>query len=192
MVETTDPSTTIGVRDRFLVVLGFAMMSRRSELSALHLSDVTETDDGLEVLIRASKTDQDAIGATVAVPYGSHAGTCPVRLYRAWRDELKEHGVTDGRLFRSITRHGRIGASMSVDGIGDVVRALAVRAELPNAQAYSAHSLRAGGATSAYKAGAPVAVIARHGRWSPTSPVVHSYVRAEDRWRDNPMTGLGL
>lgn len=192
MVDTCDPDTVIGLRDRVVLVLGLAMMGRRSELAALTIGDVTETPDGLEVLIRASKTDQDARGAVVAIPPGQHPDTDPVRLLRAWVAVLAEHGITTGRLLRSVTRHGRIGASMSDVAIGDVVRAAAVRAGLPDAERYSAHSLRAGGATSAYKAGAPVSVIAAHGRWSPNSPVVLSYVRAVDRWRDNALKGIGL
>lgn len=192
MVDTCDPATLIGLRDRVVLVLGLAMMGRRSELASLRLSDVTETDDGLEVLVRASKTDQDARGAIVAVPCGSHPGTDPVRLVRAWREALAEHGITDGYLLRSINRHGSPRAALSADAISDVVRSAAIRAELPEADRYSAHSLRAGGATAAYKAGAPVSVIAAHGRWSPGSPVVLSYVRSVDRWKDNPMRGIGL
>lgn len=192
MIEATDPTTVIGARDRLLLVLGFAMMARRSELAALSLSDVTETDDGLEVLVRASKTDQDGMGRVVAIPRGSHPDTDPVRLYRAWRAVLAERGITERRLFRSVTRHGRIGESISADAVHDAVRAAAVRAGLPNAETYSAHSLRAGGATSAYRAGAPVSTIAVHGRWSPASPVVLGYVRAVDRWTDNPMRSVGL
>lgn len=190
MVEATDPTTVIGARDRLLLVLGFAMMGRRSELAALNLTDVVETEDGLEVLVRASKTDQDAIGAVVAVPRGQRADIDPVRLHRAWRAVLAEHGITEGRLLRSVTRHGRIGSSVSADAINDVVRSAAVRAGLPNADGFSAHSLRAGGATSAYRAGAPVSVIAEHGRWAPGSPVVLGYIRAVDRWTDNAMGGV--
>jgi len=167
-------------------------MGRRSELVALELNDVTETPDGLEVLIRASKTDQDARGAVVAVPPGQHPDTDPVRLVRAWRARLAEHGITEGRLLRSVTRHGRLGASLSADAVSDLVRAAARRAGLPDAGTYSAHSLRAGGATAAYRGGAPVSTIAAHGRWAPGSPVVLSYIRAVDRWRDNALTGIGL
>lgn len=100
--------------------------------------------------------------------------TDPVRLVRAWRVLLAEHGVISGRLLRSVTRYGRLGAGLSGDAVADLVRGAAERAGVPNAETYSAHSLRAGGATSAHRAGAPVSTIAAHGRWSPGSPVVLS------------------
>ena len=192
MIDASDADTVIGLRDRVALVLGLALMGRRSELVALELADVTETPDGLEVLIRASKTDQDARGAIIAIPHGQHPDTDLVRLVRAWRARLAQHGITDGRLLRSVTRHGRLGASLSGDAVSDLVRAAARRAGLPDAGTYSAHSLRAGGATAAYRGGAPVSTIAAHGRWAPGSPVVLSYIRAVDRWRDNALTGIGL
>ena len=67
-----------------------------------------------------------------------------------------------------------------------------MRAGLPNANEITAHSLRAGGATAAYRAGAPIATITRHGRWAEGSPVVLRYIRAVDKWKDNPMAGVGL
>lgn len=192
MIETCDPATLRGLRDRVVLVIGLALMGRRSELVALDLDDVRETEDGLLILIRASKTDQDAEGIEIAIPYGQHADTCPVRVVRAWRNALAEQGITSGRLVRSITRHGHLGESLSVDAVTDVVADRAVAAGLPNAAVYSAHSLRAGGATSAAKAGVPVSVIAAHGRWAEGSPVVLSYIRSVDRWRDNAMRGVGL
>lgn len=185
-------SSTRGVRDRALLLVGFTVMARRSELVALDLADVCDVDEGLIVVVRRSKTDQDARGVEVAVPYGSRPDSCPVRTVRAWRGWLASVGIAEGRLFRSVTRHGHIGEALSGDGIRRAVRAAAIRAGLPNADAFSAHSLRAGGATAAAKAGTPVAAIARQGRWSPTSPVVHGYIRAADRWRDNPMADVGL
>jgi len=192
MIEQCDPGTVRGLRDRVVLVLGLAMMGRRSELVALDLADLTETPDGLEILIRASKTDQDALGAVVAIPPGQHADTDPVRLVRAWRALLAGHGHTSGPLLRSVTRHGRPGPALSPGAINTIVQALARRAGLEGAERYSAHSLRAGGATAAYRAGAPVSVIAGHGRWAAGSPVVLSYIRAVDRWRDNAMRGVGL
>ncbi|MEU7864346.1 tyrosine-type recombinase/integrase [Nonomuraea sp. NPDC049141] len=202
LVDTTDPAAPVGLRDRVVLVLGFALMGRRSELAALDIADLAITEDGLEVTIRRSKTDQDAIGEVVPVPYGSHPETCPVRVVRTWLADLETHGVTDGPLLRAIDRHGRLSGTpgatmrgtgrMSGDGLNQIVRRAAERAGLKDAHTYTAHSLRAGGATAAAKAGASVSAIARHGRWSEKSPVVHGYIRAVDKWRDNPMRGVGL
>ncbi|OHV40775.1 MULTISPECIES: hypothetical protein [Pseudofrankia] len=73
----TCPDTTLGVRHRVLLVLGVAMTGRRGELAALELTDVTEVDEGLLDYVRISKTDQDALGAEVALSYGSHPDTVP-------------------------------------------------------------------------------------------------------------------
>ncbi|HEV3170829.1 MAG TPA: tyrosine-type recombinase/integrase [Actinocrinis sp.] len=191
MIDAT-PHTLIGTRDAALLVLGFTLMGRRSELAALRIEDVSETDDGLMILIRSSKTDQDAIGAEIAIPRGVHSATDPVRVVRRYLDALADHGITSGPLLRSVDRHGNLGASISPDGIGRAVRAAAERACLPGAELYSAHGLRAGGATSAYKAGAPVSAIAAQGRWSERSTAVLGYIRAVDKWTDNPMRGVGL
>jgi integrase len=192
MIETCDLATPRGLRDRLLLVLGLALMGRRSELVALNLGDVTETAEGLEVTIRASKTDRDARGETIAIPAGTHPLTNPVAAWREWVAVLAEHGETDGRLLRRIDRHGNIGASLSGNAVNVILKGLATAAELPNAELYTAHGLRAGGATVAYAAGVPVATIARHGRWDPKSPVVLGYIRAVDRWRDNAMRNVGL
>jgi site-specific recombinase XerD len=192
MVRACPTDTAAGLRDRALLVLGFALMARRSELVALTLDDVREVDEGLVVTIRKSKTDRDARGAEVAIPYGTRPDTCPVRVIRAWRDRLAEDGITSGPFLRSVDRHGRIGDSLSGDGLRRIVKAAAERAGLWGAEGYTSHSLRAGGATSAAKAGAHAAAIAAHGRWSPTSPVVHTYIRTVDRWRENPLSSVGL
>lgn len=55
---------------------------------------------------------------------------------------------------------------------------------------FTAHSLRAGGATIAYMNGAPIATICQMGRWKPGSPVVLGYIRAVDQWKDNPFRGV--
>ncbi len=193
MIEICDPGTASGLRDRVLLVVGFALMGRRSEIAALSLDDVVETEDGLLITIRQSKTDQDAAGRTVAIPPGQHADTDPVRLVRAWRRLLSEHDITEGPLLRRVDQHQFIhDAGLSGTAVNEAVRRLAIRADLPNADRYTAHSLRSGAATAAYRAGAPVSTIARHGRWSPSSPVVLGYIRAVDQWTDNAMTGVGL
>jgi integrase len=59
----------IDVRDRALLLLGFAGALRRSELVGL---DITEDSDGLRLVLRRSKTDQEGETTTVGLPYGSN------------------------------------------------------------------------------------------------------------------------
>lgn len=192
MLATRPANELRGLRDRVVLLLGVAMFGRRTELTALELSDVAETEDGLVVYVRSSKTDQDAVGAEIPIPYGQCAETCPVRTVRLWRETLTEHGIISGRLLRSINRHGRIGTALTGKAVNEIVHQAAVDAGLSDPGRYTAHSLRAGGATIAAKAGHHARAIAEHGRWSATSPVVHTYIRSVDRWRDNPLIGTGL
>ena len=193
MIETTDPDTLAEKRDRALLVLGFALMARRSELAALHIEDVRFTDDGITVLIRTSKTDKDSVGADVHVPHGVHTDTDPVRVVRAWITALADQDVTTGSLLRSINRWGQPQpAGMSGAAVNEAVQRLAAAAGLDGAADFTAHGLRAGGPTEAAKAGHPTSFIAGHGRRSKTSPQVLEYIRPVDRWKDNPMRGIGL
>jgi site-specific recombinase XerD len=191
MVDQTGDDT-IGLRDRLMLALGLSMFGRRSELAALELSDVAETSDGLEVLVRMSKTDQAAAGAEVPVLPGAHAHTDPVRLLRAWRQLLAEHGIDSGPLLRRVDRHGRIGDGMSGAAINERVRLLATRAHLPGADRYTAHSLRAGGATIGFRNGAAFSEVTRQGRWAEGSPQALAYWRAADKWTHHPLANAGL
>lgn len=192
LLDACDQHTLAGKRDRVLLVLGYALYGRRSELADLHIQDVEHTEQGLTVLIRTSKTDRNSEGELVPVKAGRHPGTDPVALLDDWITALAERGVTSGPLLRAITRHDCLHpvGRMSGDAINERIRVLGVRAGVRGAEALTAHGLRSGPATTAAKHGAPVSAIAEQGRWSPTSPVVYGYVRAADRWNQYPDIGL--
>ena len=95
------PDSLKGLRDRALLLLGFAGAFRRSELVALDVADLEETDDGLKVTIRRSKTDQEGHGETIAIVRGSAA--CPVKAVKAW---LAASGISEGPLFRPVAKGG--------------------------------------------------------------------------------------
>lgn len=199
MSGACDPATLTGKRDRFLLVVGWALAGRRSELAALRLEDVAVDGDELEILIRTSKTDKDSVGEVVRVPAGEHVDTDPVSLYQAWIDALAELGVdvTAGPLFRPVTQHDRLyrahtGMAVRADAVHEIVQRAAKRAGLPKWQDYSGHSLRAGFATESANAGIPVSNWTRHGRWNEKSPVALGYVRTADARLDNPVRRLGL
>jgi len=195
LVADCDPATLAGLRDRVILVLGFAMMARRSELAGLWLEDVREDDEGdLTILIRSSKTDQEGEGAEVIVPRGVHHDTDPVRVVRAYKAALAERGHTTGRLLRAIDKWDHIThPTMSGDAINEMVQRRAARA-LPNDDnlVYTAHGFRAGGAGEAYKNKAPISSIRTQGRWADGSPQVMEYIRAVDAREENPMRGIGL
>lgn len=187
MIDTLDLDSTLGKRDQLVLVLGFALMARRSELAALRIADIGETRSGIVVRIRTSKTDKKSEGVKVAIPPADDPLIDPVGLARAWKELLAARGISTGQLIRAVDKHGNPGGPIRPALVGEIVRRLARKAALPDASEYSAHSLRAGGLTAALQAGVPVGIAARHGRWSPTSPVVMKYARAADRWRDNAM-----
>ena len=79
------PAGLTAARDGLALLAGFAGALRRSELAALTIGDLTwHPADGIHVRIRSSKTDQDAAGATIVLPYGRNAATCPPCAALRW------------------------------------------------------------------------------------------------------------
>jgi integrase len=196
------------VRDRALLLLGFAGAFRRSELVGLDVGDVRQTGDGLVVTLRRSKTDQEGQGREVGIPYGSTPATCPVRAVRAW---LAVHAFCGGRktretpappfedgpntpvtpLFHRIDKHGRqLPGRLADRTVARVVQRTARAAGL-EAASYAGHSLRAGLATSAAAADVPERVIAQQtGHKSMT--VLRRYIRSGSLFRENAAARVGL
>lgn len=138
-----------GIRDRALLLVGFAGAFRRSELVSLEYQDVEFADQGLVINIRRSKTDQEGHGRKVAIPYARGA-TCPVQSLKAW---LSISGISVGPIFRPVTRHGRIApVALSTQAVAEIVKQRAKAIGLDSSK-YSGHSLRAGLVTSAAQAG---------------------------------------
>ena len=71
------PDTLVGKRDRALLLFAFASACRRSEISALQVGDVSKVPEGLRVLTRRSKADQEGAGAEIATPRGRRACLVP-------------------------------------------------------------------------------------------------------------------
>lgn len=197
--------TLIGVRDRALLLIGFAAALRRSELAGLHASETTgtgyirETADGLIIRLGRSKTDQEGEGAEIGVPYGSDPETCPVRAYRRW---IEAAGIEDGPAFRSINRHGQIGtAALSDKAVALIVKRAIRTAAIANgsteqeadaiAAKFAGHSLRAGLATSAAANGADSLIIQKHLRHR-KSETTAGYIRTGQLFRQNAAGMAGL
>lgn len=177
----------IDKRDRALILIGFAGAFRRSELTKLQISDISESDDGLRIRLRQSKTDQEGEGFVKGIPYGTEPATCPVRAWQAWKAGA---GLQEGNAFRSVDRHGKIGNSLSTQAVADVIKRRAKMAGLDYAE-FSGHSLRAGLITAAAMANVPERVIAKQSGHK-SLPVLRTYIREGSLFTENAAAKVGL
>ena len=172
------------LRDRALLLLGFAGAFRRSELAALRVEDLEETGEGLRITIRQSKTDQEGRGVVIAIPWGRVA--CPVKALKAW---LHATGITNGPVFRPIAKGERLLDIRLTDrGIANIVKIHAARAGLDPAQ-FSGHSLRSGFLTSAAANGASIFKMADQSRHK-SMDTLRGYVRDAEIFKDHAGAAL--
>jgi integrase len=173
------PDTMIGKRDRALLCLGFAGAFRRSELCALQVADLTEVPDGLRILIRRSKGDQEGQGQEVAIPRGYKLR--PVEAVQTW---LAAAAISDGPVFRAVGRGGRVSCeALADDSAARIVKRYARRVGLDDG-AYSGHSLRSGFLTSAAETGASVWKLSEVSRHK-SLDTLRGYVRRVDLFKEH-------
>lgn len=173
------------MRDRAILLVGFAGALRRSELVALDFEDIAFQREGMTIRVRHSKADRSGNGRSIAVPYG-RTSLCPVTALLAW---LNCASIETGPMFRAVDRWGAIGAAR----LSDASVTLILRQRLQDAgfdpAGYSGHSLRAGLATSAAKAGVRASKIrAQTGHASDT--MLARYIREADMFSDNAAGAL--
>jgi len=180
----------LDVRDRLLLLLGFAGAMRRSELASIDLADVDQVPEGLLVHLRHSKTDQDRKGRKVEIVYGNDEATCPVRAYRAWVTRLERQGVTDGPLFRRVDHHGRLLGPLSAEAVAIVVKRHMGRLGY-TASDFAGHSLRRGMATTAARNGASERTIMRTTGHT-SAATVRGYIEDSELFTDPASGYLGL
>jgi integrase len=177
-----------GLRDRAVLLTAFSAALRRSEVAALQVEDITFVDDGMVVLIKKSKGDQEAQGREVAVPLGSSKLTCAVTALQTW---LEVSGIESGALFPAIDRHGNLSAqALTGHSIGLIVKRSAESAGM-DPDLVSGHSLRAGLVTAAAEGGAnEVAIMQTTGHKS--SAMVRKYIRRVEAFKNNAAAAAGL
>lgn len=188
LLARCDRTTLRGQRDAALLVLGYGLMGRRSELANVRIEHLS-LEEWVGVFIPMSKTDQAAAGETVEIPRHLAPDIDVAAIVVQYVAELAQIGIKDGLLFRRINRWGRVGDSLTAESISDITVALAKEAGITDAERVTAHGLRAGGPTDAAERGVPVPFIAEHGRWSKNSTQVLTYVRPADKRRNNPLLG---
>ncbi|MCP4598968.1 MAG: site-specific integrase [Proteobacteria bacterium] len=150
------PDRLIGVRDKAILLLGFAGGFRRSELVGLNMEDLRFERRGVAVTLRRSKTDQEGQGRRVGIPVGRAPVTCPVDALREW---IHKGDIVSGPVFRPIDKGGKvIDARLTAHSVARIIKRTVERAGYDPAE-FSGHSLRAGLATAAAEAGKSERVI---------------------------------
>ncbi len=191
------PDTLTGKRDRALLALGFAGAFRRSELVALDVEDLREDPEGLRVIVRKSKVDQEGRGFEKAIPTGRFIQ--PVRLVREWLDAA---GIVSGPVFRPVSRSGRVRTQpetrlsdcstdpprLTTQSVADILKRYCAAAGL-DASTFGAHSLRAGYITTAAERGADLArIMDQSGHRDPRTVV--GYIRRANAFKGHSGSGF--
>ncbi|MDH7602584.1 MAG: site-specific integrase [Armatimonadota bacterium] len=182
------PDTLINARDKAIILIGFAGAFRRSEIVGLNVDDISHRDEGIVILLRKSKTDQQGEGRWVGLPYGKSPDTCPVNALRHW---LEVSEISEGAIFRGLDRHGNfVSKRLSIRSVGNIIKR-AVKAAGLDPEKYSGHSLRSGHCTQASRAGVAEHVIAQQtGHKSMSS--LKRYIRLGRLFEENSADSLGL
>ncbi|MER9197524.1 site-specific integrase [Mesorhizobium australicum] len=199
MLETLDRGTLRGLRDRAMLLLGFAGGLRRSEIVGLDLGrDQTEDgrgwieffpDKGVLVTLRGKTGWRE-----VEIGRGSSDATCPVVALQTW---LKLARIAHGPLFRRVTGQGKAVGSERLNDqeVARLVKraalAAGVRGDLSEderGQKFSGHSLRAGLGSSAEVDERYVQKQLGHA----SAEMTRKYQRRRDRFRVNLTKASGL
>jgi integrase len=199
MLETLDRGTLRGLRDRAMLLLGFAGGLRRSEIVGLDVGREQTEDSsgwieffpgkGLLVTLRGKTGWRE-----VEIGRGSSDATCPIVALETW---LKYARIAHGPLFRRVTGKGKkVGSERLNDQeVARLVKrtalAAGVRGDLSEgerAQKFAGHSLRAGLASSAEVDERYVQKQLGHA----SAEMTRKYQRRRDRFRVNLTKASGL
>ena len=164
------------LKNRTLILVGFAGGFRRSELVAILIEDIDFVTEGVKIFIKRSKTDQSGEGMTKGIPYFSNSKYCPVVSLKNWLAKLEIKG---GKVF-----------DMSDKNVALTIKKYTAIAGL-DSNKYSGHSLRSGFATSAAELGAEErSIMAMTGH--KTTQMVRRYIHEANLFKNNALNKIKI
>ncbi len=164
------------IKNKALILIGFAGGFRRSELVSITYDDVEFVKEGVKIFVKRSKTDQSGEGMTKAIPYFTSPEYCPVLSLKNWM-ENKENKT--GKIF-----------DMSDKNVALIVKRYAALSGLDK-QKYSGHSLRSGFATSTAELGAEErSIMAMTGH--KTTQMVRRYIKEANLFKNNALNKIKI
>ena len=164
------------LRDKALILVGFAGGFRRSELVNIDYEDIEFVNEGVKIFIRRSKTDQSGEGMIKAIPYFENKKFCPVTKLKDWINYLN---IKSGKIFE-----------ISDKSVSLIIKNYASFSGLdPNK--YGGHSLRSGFATSAAEFGAEERnIMAMTGH--KTTQMVRRYIQEANLFKNNALNKIKI
>ena len=186
--DTYDETGIRKLRDKTIILLGFAGGFRRIELISIDYEDLEFVTEGVKIFIRKSKTDQFGEGMIKGIPYFTNQQYCPVWHLKKWL-EISE--IKSGPIFRRFFK----GLNLGKNRLTDQSVALFLKKYLSNAgienQNYSGHSLRSGFATVSAEAGADErSIMAMTGH--KTTQMVRRYIKEANLFKNNALNKIKL
>ena len=146
------------IRDKALILLGFYSFCRRSELLGMRLNHLEFLEEGIQVLIPYSKTDQVGEGRYIFIAKKDDE-YCPVTSLKNWLSIIQIE--KEDPLFYAINKSNRYNKyslnkknqklSLSDSSFVQILKKRALSANLENIEKISGHSLRRGAIAEARK-----------------------------------------
>jgi len=164
------------IRDKALILIGFAGGFRRSELVAIDYEDVEFVREGLKIFVKRSKTDQSGEGMTKAIPSFKSALYCPVIHLQDW-------------MFNKENKKGKI-FPISDKSVALIIKKYANLVGMDGSK-YAGHSLRSGFATSTAESGAEERnIMAMTGHKS--TEMVRRYIKEANLFKNNALNKIKI
>ena len=164
------------LKNRALILIGFAGGFRRSELVEILYEDIDFVDEGVKIFVRRSKTDQSGEGMTKGIPYFSNSEYCPVISLKNWIEKLQ---LKYGKIF-----------DMSDKNVALTIKKYTAIVGL-DSNKYSGHSLRSGFATSTAELGAEERSIMNM-TGHKTTQMVRRYIQEANLFKNNALNKIKI
>jgi len=162
------------LKNKSLILIGFAGGFRRSELVSIEYDDVDFVPEGVKIFIKRSKTDQTGEGMTKAIPYFENSSYCPVISLKQW---IELASIKSGKIF-----------NISDKSVALIIKKYALLAGLDYTK-YAGHSLRSGFATSTAEMGADErSIMSMTGH--KTTQMVRRYIQEANLFKNNALNKI--
>jgi site-specific recombinase XerD len=172
VINKSNQSEFKKLRDKSIILIGFAGGFRRSELVSITRDDVEFVNEGVKIFVKKSKSDQSGEGMTKAIPSFKYIEYCPVIHLKNWMYENKS-----GLVF-----------PISDKNVALIIKKHAFKVGLDDKK-YAGHSLRSGFATSTAEYGASERnIMAMTGHKS--VDMVRRYIKEADLFKNNALNKI--